>query len=111
MNKDIVIDQGELSKASNKITTYGNFLINCIEEYKTIIDDMEQSKAFSDEVVLAEIHNLINQLQPYESKISSSCQAIEKIIKDNIQDISSADNFKYPGEYMDIVMKATKLLT
>lgn len=108
MSIDIILDYGEFSKASNRITAYGDFLANCLVEYQEIIRDMEETGKFSDKEATSNLNKIVNGLQPYEKKIVGACEETERIIKANFREVTNVDTFKYPNEIMDIVRNNTR---
>lgn len=109
MSKDIIIDRGEFSKASNRILAYGNFLANSLVEFQKIILEMEELGYFSDEKATSNLNEIVNGLQPYGQQIVEECEEIEHIIKEFLEEVEEIDDFRFPYDIMQEVIRNTAL--
>ena len=103
MGQSVVLDEAEIAKASNQITTYAEFLTGIIEEYVKILMDVPKEKAIVDVLICTELLDLIRKVTPYKFQICQTGDDVSEAMKDIYAEVESADDFKYPGEFMATV--------
>lgn len=102
MGRDIVYDENELSIATNSMVNYADFLSRCIEEYLTLLDDL-QSKGIQDEVICSKIADLITIIETYKTVIYDECQDIRTKVNKSIEEIALEDDFRFPSDITSVV--------
>ncbi len=98
MEKYVYVKESELSKASNQIKSYADFLSRCIEEYIQILATIQKDKAIADELICSKLSALAEQIMPYKTFIYDECEKTSGFISNDIADISAEDNFRYPAD-------------
>jgi len=99
VEKGVVLDEMELSKATNQIKAYADFLVRVIEEYMNIVANIPEEKAISDILIRGELIRLIAQVAPLREEIDDTCEMMSQTLKGLVAYVEAADNFKYPGEF------------
>lgn len=97
MTRDIVCDEGELSIAANNLLEYADFLVRTMDAYVAVLAEI-QVKGIQDDLVCSKLSSVEQSLKPYKTAIIDECEEIAKIVRDYIQEIARADNFKFPSD-------------
>ena len=101
--KYVVVSDGELSIAGNQIKKYAEFLVSSIEEYVRVLAEIQNEMAISDDLFCAKLSELAEKILPYKNEICDECDRITQIIIDDVEEIASADNFRYPSEIISSI--------
>lgn len=100
--KNVVYDEYELSIAINNIEKHADYLSRSIDEYISILKKLK-SDGIKDKEICSRIEELISSLTPYRYVINDDCRYIKSNINKSMNEVSSADNFKYPTTITDAV--------
>lgn len=103
MGKYVYIKESELSRASNQIKSYADFLSRSLEEYIQILATVQNEKAIADELICSRLSALAEQILPYKTSIYDECEKISGIISSDITNISAEDNFRYPADMISTI--------
>jgi len=104
MQKDIIVDENELSIAANKIQTHANFLGDCIEEYAAILERVA-TIGIQDDNISPKLLEIANSIKPYKFWINSEARDTQRQTKKAVEDVESADRFIFPSD-ISIILKA-----
>ncbi|WP_075718598.1 hypothetical protein [Roseburia sp. 499] len=102
MGRHVVYDENELSLVTNSMVNYAEFLSRCIEEYITLLDDL-QSKGIQDEVICSKIADLETTIKSYKTVIYDECQDIRTKVNKSIEEIALEDDFRFPSDITSVV--------
>ena len=102
MGVDIVCDESELSMAINKMEDYAYFLQTIMEEYRTILSNI-QNDGINDIKIDAKLLALKAAILPYEMKVVPECRRTTSNMKKYINDVAEADKFVFPESIMSSV--------
>lgn len=110
MAEDLILNEGELSIAANKIDKYFEFLEGCLSEYSAIVDSIPVDGLKDSKITLMLIS--LSQAVALEKYIFfSQCDDVGKAVKKEISGIEKADHFVYPNiSFQDIVSILTSFL-
>ena len=95
MNIDIVCAESELSIAANNLVEYADFLVRTIEAYISVLSEI-QEKGIQDDLVCSKLSSIAQSLEPYKISIMEECEDIAGEVRDYIQGVATADNFRFP---------------
>ena len=104
MDRDIVYDESEISIAANNALNYADFLSRCVDEYVGILSEMLKNKGIKDDNVSPRLEQLANTLAPYRIAIYECQKRIKSSVNGCINDVASADNFKFPTDVITTII-------
>lgn len=110
MNKDTIYDEMELSIAANNLLNYADFLSRSIESYIILINEVQEN-GIKDELICSKLSDLVSRVTPYKTAIYNEVEKINSEINKAIEDVSKADNFKFPDSILkDIISLLSEFL-
>lgn len=104
MTNDLIIDEGALSIAGHKVEQYGDFLIDSIEEYQAILDDVK-SGGFVDFLLRIQITRYQFFASRYKQPVGKACEQLNALLISYFADAEAADNFRFPSQFEDSVSR------
>ena len=92
--KDLIVFDNEFYKAKENLKEYGNELSNLISRYTTSVDAI-MVMAIKDQLITQALHNLVEQVKPFQKTILEVTQEIGDNSSNFIKKIDEADKFLY----------------
>lgn len=93
-NRDVIVFDEEYSFAANRISGYGDALIQLIEGYTTNLETILEV-AIQDEKISTQLRVIVEQLEPMKSRIESLCKEAKSLCETYVTETDSADQFLY----------------
>ena len=97
---DIIISEGEMTSAVNKLGAYVDFLAECAKEYRRILTELSQ-QGIQDAAIKAALFDLQNEVNGYDQAIPESSEAAIAHFNAFLKQLASVDDFAYPYSMLD----------
>lgn len=104
MTNDLIVDEGALTIAGHKVEQYGDFLIESIDEYLSILDDAKK-KGFVDLLLRIQISRYQYYASKYKQPVAKACEQLNAVLTSYFSAVEAADDFRFPSEFEDLVSR------
>lgn len=96
MKNDFILDEDELSIASNRLINLSEEMITSIQTYIQIITKIQKEQGIKDTLISQELSEIIALVQSYLPYIQAVAEELKpKILEPKIVDAETYDNFEF----------------
>lgn len=95
MTNDVVCSVEELLIARNSVSRYVDFLAECMESYMLILNQI-QSEGIQDELIGAELSNIVSRVQVHKNAIVAEGKEVSVHIAKSIDLLEDTEDFMFP---------------